>query len=170
MSYLAYTIPSTVTMAAHFSSFIDVVSTNNELVAAGTAANNEPIAAPQKSVTRTYHSAQQPHAIELDNLQWGSNVNRPSASGTTTPGAEPGSGWSTPGWQGSTSPSALEESRPQTPNNEPEYIVQSFSNPPKNRFRMAATCLLNFGNGLSDAAAGPLIPKMIMCVSIPKKR
>ncbi|THV54381.1 hypothetical protein BGAL_0028g00370 [Botrytis galanthina] len=156
-------------MAAHFSSIFDVVSTNNELVAAGTAANNEPIAAPQKSVTRTYHSAQQPNGIELDNLQWGSNASRPSASGTTTPGAEHGSGWTTPGWQSSTSPSALEESRPQTPNNEPEYIVQSFSNPPKNRYRMIATCLLNFGNGLSDAAAGPLIPKMIIAYNIQER-
>ncbi|TGO88672.1 hypothetical protein BPOR_0148g00050 [Botrytis porri] len=156
-------------MAAHFSSIFDVVSANNERVAAGTTANNEPIAPPQKSVTRTYHTAQQPHAIELDNLQWGSNVNRPSASGNTTPGAEPGSGWTTPGWQSSTTPSALEESRPQTPNNEPEYIVQSFSNPPKNRYRMAATCLLNFGNGLSDAAAGPLIPKMIIAYGIQER-
>ncbi|CAD6448462.1 cbccd8ca-4a3d-4783-a979-c4a14e07b7c4 [Sclerotinia trifoliorum] len=149
-------------MAAHFSSIIDVVSSRDEPVA-------PPLAAPQKSVTRTYHSVQQPNAIELDSIKWAPNINRPPASGTTTPGVESVSGWSTPGWQSSVTPSALEISRPQTPDNEPEHIIQSFSNPPKNRFRMTSTCLLNFGNGLSDAAAGPLIPKMIIAYGIQER-
>lgn len=160
-------------MAAQFASIINVVSSDNEHIAAPqsvVSSNDEPITAPQKTVTRTYHSVQQPDSIELDDLKWGQNINRPSASGTTTPGAEPVSEWSTPGWQTPRTPSALELSRPQTPNNEPDNIIQSFSNPPKNRFRMMSTCLLNFGNGLSDAAAGPLIPKMILYVkSIPEE-
>jgi hypothetical protein len=36
--------------------------------------------------------------------------------------------------------------------------MQSFSNPPMNRFRMLSVCLMNFGNGLSDSAPGALIP------------
>ncbi|ESZ97697.1 hypothetical protein SBOR_1884 [Sclerotinia borealis F-4128] len=145
-------------MAAHFASTINVVSSDDE-----------PITAPQKLVTRTYHSVQYPNSIELDNLQWEHNINRPSASGTTTPGAEPVSGFSTPGWHTPRTPGDIEMSRPPTPNNEPEYIKQSFSNPPKNRFRMISTCLLNFGNGLSDAAAGPLIPKMIIAYGIQER-
>ncbi|KAG4030685.1 hypothetical protein MFRU_011g01420 [Monilinia fructicola] len=159
-------------MAAQFASIINVVSSDNEHIAAPqsvVSSNDEPITAPQKTVTRTYHSVQQPDSIELDDLKWGQNINRPSASGTTTPGAEPVSEWSTPGWQTPRTPSALELSRPQTPNNEPDNIIQSFSNPPKNRFRMMSTCLLNFGNGLSDAAAGPLIPKMILAYAIQER-
>lgn len=168
---MTHKIRSTVAMAAHFSSIINVVSSTEEPVAAPQAPR-----APQKSVTRTYHSVQQPNAIELDSLKWGQNINRPSASGTTTPGVETPSGWSTPGWQSPgwqtpQTPSALEMSRPQTPNDAPGHALQSFSNPPKNKYRMTATCLLNFSNGLSDAAAGPLIPKMIMHVmSFPKNK
>ncbi|KAI9649738.1 hypothetical protein NHQ30_002319 [Ciborinia camelliae] len=143
-------------MAAHLASIINIVSSDDE-----------PITAPQRTVTRTHHSVQQPNSIELDHLQLGQNVNRPSASGNTTPGPE--SGWSTPGWQTPKTPSDLEMSRPQTPNNEPEHLIQSFSNPPKNRYRMMSTCLLNFGNGLSDAAAGALIPKMIMAYAIQER-
>lgn len=140
-------------MAAHFASIIDVVSSNDA-----------PISAPQKSITRSHRSVQDPNLIELNNLQLGQNFNRQSACGTTIPRPEPVSGSSTPGWQTPRTPSVFKISLPQTPNNEPENIVQSFFNPPQNRFRMLATCLLNFGNGLSDAAAGPLIPEMIMYV------
>lgn len=38
--------------------------------------------------------------------------------------------------------------------------LQSFSNPPKNRYRMVSISLMNFLSGLSDSAPGALIPYM----------
>ncbi|PSS10775.1 hypothetical protein M430DRAFT_107964 [Amorphotheca resinae ATCC 22711] len=52
-------------------------------------------------------------------------------------------------------------SRPASPILTDQDVVeamQSFSNPPINRFRMLSVCLLNFCNGLSDSAPGALIP------------
>jgi len=104
-------------------------------------------------VPKTYHSVPQPDAIELDNFE---ELNGPPKSGRATPV----SGSQTP-----KTPSALEMSRPSTPPGNTEDhggeevdVIQSFSNPPMNRFRMAALCLINFGNGLSDSAPGALIP------------
>ncbi|KAM3072367.1 hypothetical protein ACMFMG_009176 [Clarireedia jacksonii] len=117
-------------------------------------AHNQPAPrAPQKSRPRTYHSVPQPDSTELDYIQWDHNINGPR-SGTATPGT---------GWQTPRTPGALEMSSPTSPDGgQTGATVQSFSNPPMNRFRMTSTCLLNFGNGLSDAAAGPLIPRMII--------
>ena len=109
---------------------------------------------PQKAVERTYHSVplpQGPDAIELDNLQWGSKLNGPRGES----GHNPASETQTPGV------ADVEMSRPATPK-ENEHsgieIVQSFSNPPMNRFRMLSICLMLFGNGMMDAAPGALIP------------
>lgn len=102
---------------------------------------------PQKALPRVYHSVPEP--LELDNLQWGSKLNGPTSSGTNTP-----SGYQTPGVL-----SDLEMSRPATPNDRDGVdAMQSFSNPPMNRFRMLSVCLCNFGNGLNDSAPGALIP------------
>jgi hypothetical protein len=103
---------------------------------------------PQKAVPRSYHSV--PDPIELDNLEWGKKLNGPS-----TPGSVPASGYQTP------QTTDLEMSRPPSPTNEElggVAAMQSFSNPPMNRFRMLSVCLMNFGNGLSDSAPGALIP------------
>jgi len=133
-------------MTSHaFSAFIDIEPSSNN--------NHEHIVpvpvAPQKAFPRTYHSV--PDSLELENLQWGKKLNSPAAtpSGTQTP----------------ITPSELEMSRPVTPKmdeNEQDgaEIMQSFSNPPMNRFRMLSVCLMNFGNGLSDSAPGALIPYM----------
>lgn len=130
-------------MTSHaFGAFIDVEpSSINEQV------HTIPIA-PQKAFPRVYHSV--PDPIELDNLQWGAKLNGPSGSGAVSP-----SGYQTP-----RVPTDLEMSRPATPTNEQGGVdaLQSFSDPPKNRFRMLSVCLLNFGNGLSDSAPGALIP------------
>lgn len=42
----------------------------------------------------------------------------------------------------------------------PETRAASISYPLKNRFRLATSCLLNFTNGMNDAAPGVLIPHM----------
>jgi len=137
-------------MSSHaFGAFIDVESSNSG------EAHAVPVA-PQKAVPRVYHSVPQDHGpapLELENLQWGKKLNGPRIieSGTTTP-----SGFQTP-----RTPNDLEMSRPPSPTtNEEDGVdaLQSFSNPPMNRFRMLSVCLINFGNGLSDSAPGALIP------------
>lgn len=108
---------------------------------------HEILIAPQKALPRVYHSVPQP--LELDNLQWGAKLNGPSGSGTNTP----------PGYQTPRVPTDLEMSRPATPTEQDGVdALQSFSNPPMNRFRMLSVCLMNFGNGLNDSAPGALIP------------
>ena len=134
-----------------FGAFIDIESAPS---------NDEPHTipvAPQKALPRTYHSV--PDPIELDNLQWGAKLNGPSKSGDAAP-AE--SGYQTPH-----GPMDLEMSRPQTPTVDAQNGVdamQSFSNPPMNRFRMLSVSLMNFGNGLNDSAPGALIPYIEKCV------
>jgi hypothetical protein len=136
-------------MTSHvFGAFIDVESSLSN-----PEAHTIPIA-PQKVFERTYHSVplpQGPDAIELDNLQWGARLNRPRGeSESVTP-----SGTQTP-----RRGNDLEMSRSASPVNEQDGVdaMQSFSNPPMNRFRMLSVCLMNFGNGLSDSAPGALIP------------
>ena len=131
-------------MTSHaFGAFIEVDSSPNN----GKAAEHPIPVAPQKALPRVYHSMPHtPNEIELDNIQWGSRLNGPSESGTSTP-----TGFQTP-----RAPIDL-ESRPASPVREVE-VMQSFSNPPMNRFRLLAVCLMNFGNGLNDSAPGALIP------------
>ncbi|KAI9750872.1 MAG: Mss4p nuclear export [Chaenotheca gracillima] len=87
-----------------------------------------------------------PDSVELDRLTRGSRSNGLESGATTGP--------ATPA-----TPNDLEMSRPPSPRaHEAADLVQSFSNPPMNRFRMTATCLLNFANGLNDSAPGALIP------------
>ncbi|RDW69609.1 hypothetical protein BP6252_08629 [Coleophoma cylindrospora] len=114
------------------------------------AGSHELPEAPQKAVPRTYHSVPHTPDIELDNIQWGTKLNGQTKSGTATP-----SGTQTPRVTND-----LEMSRQVTPVVEDEGVdaLQSFSNPPINRFRMLTVCLLNFTNGLSDSAPGALIP------------
>jgi hypothetical protein len=135
-------------MTSHaFGAFIDVESSSDSH--AIREAHLIPIV-PQKAVPRSYHSV--PDPIELDNLKWGKRLNGPSM-----PGSVPSSGCQTP------QATDLEMSRSPSPTNEENGGVdamQSFSNPPMNRFRMFSVCLMNFGNGLSDSAPGALIPYM----------
>ncbi|KAG0652901.1 hypothetical protein D0Z07_0436 [Hyphodiscus hymeniophilus] len=138
-------------MASHsFGSFIDIESSPT---------SSHPDAAiiptaPQKAHERIYHSVPLPqgqNAIELDYFQGGPKPNGPRGeSGYNTP-----SGTRTPGV------ADLEMSSPTTPIEHEQAgvdIVQSFSNPPMNRFRMLAICLMLFGNGMMDSAPGALIP------------
>lgn len=143
-------------MTSHaFGAFIDVESSPSN-----PEAHTIPIA-PQKVFERTYHSVPLPQgsdAIELDNLPWGTMLNGPRGqSEPVTP-----SGTQTPRIVND-----LEMSSPATPANERDGVdaMQSFSNPPMNRFRMLSVCLMNFGNGLSDSAPGALIPYIEKSVS-----
>jgi hypothetical protein len=131
-------------MTSHsFGAFIEVESSTGN----GKGVEHAIPIAPQKALPRVYHSMPHtPNDTELDNIQWGKRLNGPSESGTSTP-----TGYQTP-----RAPFDI-ESRPQSPVHGVD-AMQSFSNPPKNRFRLLAVCLMNFGNGLNDSAPGALIP------------
>jgi hypothetical protein len=142
-------------MATAFGSFIDVESSPSSSVAYAVPA------APHKAFPKDYHSVPLPRSpddLDLENIQWGTgNGNhrepgRAATSGTQTP----------------RTPNDLEMSRPGSPTGNELYGVdalQSFSNPPMNRFRMVAVSLLNFTSGLSDSAPGALIPYIEKYVS-----
>jgi hypothetical protein len=127
-------------MTSHaFGVFIDVESSDNPVL-------------PPKAVARTC-SVQDP--IELADIT--PKHNGPPAPENATPSAA----------QTPRTPSELEMSRPTTPRrdeNEGVEALQSFSNPPMNKFRLLSCCLLNFGQGLNDSAPGALIPYIEKCV------
>ncbi|KAL3427377.1 MFS efflux [Phlyctema vagabunda] len=109
--------------------------------------------APQRALPRHYHSVPHTPDIELDSIQWGTRLNGPAKSGNATTA----SGTQTP-----RGINDLEMSRPGTPVDDDGGVnaLQSWNNPPMNRFRMLNVCLLNFCNGMSDSAPGALIPYM----------
>lgn len=100
-----------------------------------------PLTAPARVVSRTYPGAPQRESFELHNIPRRDGV----MSGTTTPRTED-----------------LEMSRAPSPddNDEAVEVMQSAWHPFMNRFRLLAHCLSQFGNALSDSAAGALIPYM----------
>jgi len=139
-------------MASHaFGALIDVESSaSNSEVHGPSEVQSTPIA-PQKAFPRTYHSVPQVlDAIELDNLQWGAELNGPHEPAGHTP---PGSQTPQP-----VNDAEISEANTAEIENEGVYARQSFSNPPMNRYRMLASCLMIFGNGMSDSAPGALIP------------
>jgi hypothetical protein len=138
-------------MSSHaFGAFIDIESSPSS----GHSESHAVPIVPRKAVPKTHHPVpQRPETIELDNIEV---LNGPPQSGAAT---------LVSGSQTLKTPSELEMSRPSTPRGntnghggEGVDAVQSFSNPPMNRFRMASVCLMNLGNGLSDSAPGALIP------------
>lgn len=109
------------------------------------------VAPPQKAHAKTYHSVPAPRQDDIDSLQWGAKLNGPSVEETSSPTAQ--------------RDHDLEMSRPGTPmevegDGDGFGVVQSFSNPPMNRYRMITVCLLNFAGGFNDSAPGALIPYM----------
>ena len=89
-----------------------------------------------------------PTAYELDELRRATH-----SSGPCIP--------TTPGTQTPRTPNDLEMSRAPSP----EYtdavdVMQTWTNPPVNKRRVLSACMMNFGNGLNDAAPGALIPYM----------
>lgn len=104
--------------------------------------------APERAVSRTYPAVpQQDDDILLSNLRYSHDNARPlGASAPTTPGDE----------------RDLEMSVPGTPA-EPADVFEalpSLYDPPMNKYRLATCCFMNFLGGLTDSAAGALIPYM----------
>ncbi|KAF7559648.1 hypothetical protein G7046_g4506 [Stylonectria norvegica] len=98
-----------------------------------------PLTAPERVVSRTYPGAPQRESFELHSIP---RRDAPM-SGTATPRTE----------------SDLEMSQPASPTDTIE-VMPSMREPFMNRFRLLAMCIANFGNALSDGAAGALIPYM----------
>lgn len=90
-----------------------------------------------------------PTAFELDELSKASRGNAPSLPSTPA---------------GSQTPRSLHElemSRPPSPEyHDAAEVVQTWTNPPINKWRLLSACLMNLGNGMNDAAPGALIPYM----------
>lgn len=101
-----------------------------------------PLTAPEKTYQRTYSSG--PYQEEIVNVRPRSDT---FASGVVTPRTEDAD---------------LERSRPASPVLEVDAVevIPSVWEPYMNRFRLLSVCLANFGNALSDSAAGALIPYM----------
>lgn len=111
---------------------------------------------PQRSVIKTYPAVpeRERESFELASL------NRPATQGADRPFET-----ATPGHDGG--PDALdldlEGSRPSSPvPGVPDGVdaLQSVWDPYMNRFRLLSACLMGLGNGMSDSAAGPIIPYM----------
>ncbi|KAI9809205.1 MAG: hypothetical protein M1825_002496 [Sarcosagium campestre] len=107
-----------------------------------------------------------PDAIEFDRMTWGTRYTGPN-DGSNSKNAVP------PEQQAS--PDDPETSRSSSPrpgidhynvNNDGDNdddavavtMVQTYSNPPRNKARVGAACLWSLGNGLNDGAPGALIP------------
>ena len=99
-----------------------------------------------------------PTAHELDRLNWGNRYNGPPI--------EPGTPGTPKGTQTPNTPNDIEMSRPPSPGPYAVEIVQSLTNPPMNKWRFTVACLMCFGCGLNDSAAGALIPYMEVDYSI----
>jgi hypothetical protein len=131
--------------------------------------------APEKAVSRTYHSVpfpQAPDALELDSLEWGAKPKGPSCTVTSKSGTVTPSGAQTPrtGTHTPRTPNDLEMSRSASPSQDEQDgvdIIQSFSSPPINRYRMISMSLTNLMGGLNDSSAGALIPYMEKYASFP---
>ena len=119
---------------AGFGAFVDIDST---------------ISSPPMVLQKDSHALPDlPTAFELDELRRTIHDRAPSlpnTSGTQTP----------------RTPHELESSRPPSPqHHDTAEVMQTWTNPPINRWRLLSACLMNFGNGLNDAAPGALIPYM----------
>ncbi|OBT50544.1 hypothetical protein VE04_08994 [Pseudogymnoascus sp. 24MN13] len=62
---------------------------------------------------------------------------------------------------------ACERSTPPTPTTPTGVdLLQTFTNPPMNKYRMASSTFMNFANGVNDSAPGALIPYLEKAYSV----
>ena len=105
-----------------------------------------------------------PEALELESMSIGSGgqYTGPKKPEPIVPRHEHAQATSE-NWQasGSMTPNELEMSRPPSPEaNDASAIVQSWNDPPVNRWRVLSACLVNLCNGFNDSAPGALLPYM----------
>jgi hypothetical protein len=89
-----------------------------------------------------------PSAVELDELRWGERLNGPKDQVSDAPVSED---LTLP------TPRELEQSLPPTPkqNRAVDALVQSATNPPRNRWRLASTGVMFLLIGINDAVVCP---------------
>lgn len=94
---------------------------------------------------------QAPTAIELDDYVFGKRYNGPDSLPQTP--MEGRSGTQDPVEQFMPkSPNELESSRPSSPKREEAAsLVQSWNNPPMNKWRVLSCCVIYLGNGINDS-------------------
>ena len=64
-------------------------------------------------------------------------------------------------------PNDVERSTPPTPTTPSGVdLLQTFTNPPMNKYRMASSTFMNFANGVNDSAPGALIPYLEAAYSV----
>ncbi|KAJ0153215.1 Bypass of stop codon protein 6 [Colletotrichum tanaceti] len=111
-----------------------------------------------KAVPRTYPGA--PHrdeaSIELSRVSNTSDDRRYNNNNNVGGNTAKRAGTAPSHPPSPTSGSDVEMSRPPSP--AAFEVLQSISDPYMNRYRLAAACLMIFGNGLNDSAPGALIP------------
>ena len=125
-------------MSVAFHGFFDIQPASNTVTS--------PPATHQKAKT------QPPSAIELDEYTFGTCYNGPIESSPQSPRELP-SGMHTP-FEPPTPipPNELEMSRPPSPKrDEAVGLMQSWNNPPMNKWRILSCCLIYFGNGINDS-------------------
>lgn len=117
---------------------------------------------PQKAKARTYHSV--PHSraaspdIELESMQWNYSIPQTPTGYQTPAGIQTPASEKSPFFQDvemKRIPSLIRELSADNGNVE---ALQSFSNPPMNRYHMLCICLFTLGQGLSESAPGALLP------------
>ncbi|PSR77381.1 major facilitator superfamily domain-containing protein [Coniella lustricola] len=110
---------------------------------------------PQRSITKTYPAVPQRDSTEIELAA----ISRPA----THTGLGHG-GPATPDLESSRPASPLMGRAPSSSNHHHDddgvEALQNIWDPHMNRFRLLSACTMNFANGMSDAAAGPLLPYM----------
>ncbi|KAF2180048.1 MFS general substrate transporter [Zopfia rhizophila CBS 207.26] len=120
----------------------------------------QPVSTPvtNPSTVHQKNRSEAPTSIELDQFTFGKRYNGPIESGPQPSGEVP-SGVQSPIMP--MTPNELEMSRPPSPKrDEAVSLMQSWNDPPMNKWRVLCCCLIYFGNGFNDAAPGALIPYM----------
>ncbi|KAK4948025.1 hypothetical protein LTR10_013079 [Elasticomyces elasticus] len=112
------------------------------------------LSGPAPVIYRDRISASAPTEHELSQLQWGRQLNGPEKETSQIPPPLV-LGQSIP-----PTPGELEQSQPPTPHRAQavDALIQSFSNPARNRWRVASATVFFFLMGMNDAATGALIP------------
>ena len=110
----------------------------------------DPVARLDKALTRVDTAVVPPSSHELDDLKWGRCLNGPRSDDTVDIAT---------GTAVSQTPRELEQSQPTTPH--PDHavdaLVQSATNPARNKWRLASSGIFFLLLGLQDAVVGPLL-------------
>jgi hypothetical protein len=130
-------------MSANISRVINGVSHTNASTATGIANPPAVLMLPNTAA---------PSSIELDELNWGVRYNGPYNPNLGSNGEPAIRSESQMPWNETQTTRISETSiHLSTENRTAVEVIQSWSNPPMNRWRVSSCCLASFGNGLWDS-------------------